>query len=567
MNPLRTIGLLLMTLGIAVLALKLGRVYDPTPVVQRLSVKAGPAVAKTVERWQPVRVVYGGLVALPILAGALCLLASSKSKTAAPDQAVAEHKTELVKSSKVSTKKAAAVHSCNVLEIVPEGRKVWQFDARNGGFALNREQISLAGEPLPSKLIGKDWTSLFQRKLNIAWLPPEKVFLRVAQFPQSDFGETLAMVEMQLEKLSPMPVAQIAWTIHVLPHAAGNMQTVIVIVVSRNVVEEFLGQLEGQGYLADSLELPVLDQLRATPINGDGAWIYPEAAGGKNSAVSAWWYGGVLQNLDIVTLPVTNRAAALKEQLMQMAWAGELEGWLTAPPRWHLVSSTSSASEWEPAMREGLEQPIEVLEPRPAPQLAAATAQRAAHADPRANLMPAEFSTRYQQEFVDGLWMRGLFAVAGIYMVGVIIYFIALQVALFRTRSVEAQVAGLSTTYTNALQTKARYQVLKDRSDLKFAALDCWKIVAELMPESLTLSSWNFSDGKRLALNGTAPPSQGREVDGFYEAVRKATVIDGDKRIPMFDLVGRESDYSSRTGPDGTINWSFSLDLKRSEVH
>ena len=131
---------------------------------------------------------------------------------------------------------------------------------------LNREQTSFAGEPLPARLITKDWRSLWQRKLNVAWLPPERVFLRVAQFPASDFDETLAMVELQLEKLSPMPVTQIVWSIHVLPHAEGNLQTVIVMIVSRNEVEEFLGQLEGQGYLADRLELPLLDQLQATTI-------------------------------------------------------------------------------------------------------------------------------------------------------------------------------------------------------------------------------------------------------------------------------------------------------------
>ena len=50
----------------------------------------------------------------------------------------------------------------------------------------------------------------------------------------SDFDETLAMVELQLEKLSPMPVTQIVWSIQVLPHAEGNLQTVIVMIVSRN---------------------------------------------------------------------------------------------------------------------------------------------------------------------------------------------------------------------------------------------------------------------------------------------------------------------------------------------
>src|SRR4029079_11532778 len=129
---------------------------------------------------------------------------------------------------------------------------------RNGGFVLNRQQVSMAGESLPGRLVakdlrslfqrqlhgalfaaGKDFRSLFQRKLNVAWLPPENVFLRVIQLPHSEFNETLAMVELQLEKLSPFPVAQIVWTIQVLPHTGGNMQTVVVVIVARNVVEEF----------------------------------------------------------------------------------------------------------------------------------------------------------------------------------------------------------------------------------------------------------------------------------------------------------------------------------------
>src|SRR5262245_53001022 len=198
-------------------------------------------------------------------------------------------------------------HSCNVLQVGPETRQLWQFDARNGGFVLNREQTSFAGESLPSGIIKKDWRALWQHKLNIAWLAPEHVFLRVIHLPASDFNETLSMVELQLEKLSPMPVAQVVWSIHVLRHAQGNLQTVILMIVARNVVEEFLGQLEGQGYLADRLEMPLVDQLQATPISEDGAWIYPEASGAGNMALVAWWYGGVLQNLDLITMPSTNR--------------------------------------------------------------------------------------------------------------------------------------------------------------------------------------------------------------------------------------------------------------------
>jgi hypothetical protein len=453
------------------------------------------------------------------------------------------------------------IRSCNILQVGAQEQHLWQFDARGRGFALNREQTSAGGERLPARIISKDWRSLWHSKLNVAWLPPEQVFLRVAQFPASDYEETVAMVELQLEKLSPMPVAQIVWSLYVLPQTEGNLQTVIVMIVARSTVEEFLGQLEGQGFLADRLEMPLLDQLQATAVTGDGAWIYPDAAGGRNAALVAWWYGGALRNLDLITLPAANRPEALKEQLLQMAWAGELEGWLTGAPAWHLVADAPIAAEWEPALRTGLEQPIEVHAPVPVADLAALTATRAAQAGSEGNLLPAEFSTRYRQQFVDRLWMRGLGAVVGLYLVGVLIYFARLEVELYRTNAVEQQVAELGPTYTNALRLKAKYQVLKDRQDLKYAALDCWKVVAELLPEGVTLDGFNFSDGKKLTLSGNVPSDQVKRLWDFDADIRKAAV----NGQPLFDANGGDH-ISYHDGPGGTKTWNCVLELKRKEA-
>src|SRR4029453_8431492 len=99
------------------------------------------------------------------------------------------------------------------------------------------------------------------------------------------------MVELQLEKLSPLPVAQIVWTAEVLPIESGELQTVVVIVVERTVVEEFLGRIESSGYLADRLELPILHQLIATPMKDDGVWVFLNPAEGKTTCLLAWWFG------------------------------------------------------------------------------------------------------------------------------------------------------------------------------------------------------------------------------------------------------------------------------------
>ena len=133
-------------------------------------------------------------------------------------------------------------NSCNILHVAPDAKRVWQFDAKGGGFVLDREQRVPHADKLPAKGIAKQWSSLWQPKLNVAWLPAENVFLRVVELPASNFEETLAMVELQLEKFSPLPVTQIVWTMHVMgTHTAPakgdaapeSLQTVIVVIVER----------------------------------------------------------------------------------------------------------------------------------------------------------------------------------------------------------------------------------------------------------------------------------------------------------------------------------------------
>jgi hypothetical protein len=455
-------------------------------------------------------------------------------------------------------------HFCNVLDAGADARRVWQFDARNEAFNLNRELTARNGDPLPPNVVAKSWGTLFKSKLNVAWLPAENVFLRVAQFPISTPEETRAMVELQLEKLSPIPVTQALWTMHVIPPQATQtaeqekLQTIVVIIVARDVVEEFLGKLEGQGYLADRLELPMLDQLQVTRIAGDGAWIYPESGGAHPHALVAWWYGGVLQNLALLTLDSgPNRIASLKDQLVQMTWAGELEGWLTSAPSWHLVGNATD--QWHPSLREALDQPVEVVPPISAQELAAMTAKRAAKSEVTNNLLPQEFAVRYQQQFVDRLWGRGLLAVLGVYVVALAIYFVALTVFSHMTSRVEVQAAAISETYTNSVKLKEMLGVLKEREALKFAALDCWQAVAENMPTGLTLESLNFNDGKTLSLRGTAPTEQVTAITDFFDSVRRWKK--GGQ--PLFDPVASEAPRTSLNPGGNSVNWSFELELRQ----
>ncbi len=449
-------------------------------------------------------------------------------------------------------------NSCNILQIAPDASRLWQFDAKGGNFVLSREQKTADGAPLPSRFVAKSWNSLWQPKLNVAWLPPENVFLRVIELPKSNFEETRSMVELQLEKLSPMPVGQIVWAIHILPSASADLQSVIVTIASRANVEEFLGKIEARGFLADRLETPLLDQLSVTPPTEDGAWIYVGTRG-QNSALIAWWIGGTLRNLSFIVLPTTGDSVkSLREQLTQLVWAGELEGWLTSSPKWHLVADPVNAAQWQDFFHDAINEPVQISAPLAPAQLAANTARRAAAATD-AGLLPAEFPLRYRQQFHDRLWLHGLYTIGIVYAVCVAIYFGVREVVTYKTTDVEQRVAALGTAYTNVMELQARYDVLKERDQLKYAALDCWKIVAEQLPDDLPLQHFIFAGGQRLTLSGTATQDQFDEVLNFNKAMKKVQV----NGKPVFSLTGGEDVNPRIVG--NNLNWSFTLQLANTE--
>jgi hypothetical protein len=455
--------------------------------------------------------------------------------------------------------KNSSLHSCNVLEVTPEARHLWRFSVGDGEVTLSTEQRTILPDPLPAKLVAKDWRTLWQRKLNIAWLPADQVFLRVVHLPASDFPELLSMVEFQLEKLSPVPVNQIVWSVELLPHHLENMQAVVVIIAARNMVEAFLGKLENDGYQPDRLELPYLHQLLTTRMEENGLWIYPSFEGGKHRCLVAWWFGGALQQLQLLHLPDSaNRGTLLVEQLTKAAWAGEMEGWLSAPMRLHLVADEAAAALWEPSLSLWTGQNVDVTTPLSKGAVAELAAKRAARNETKANLLPSEFGARYQQQFIDRLWMSGLGAVLATYVLGVAIYFGALQVLLYQQHRVEKQVTSISNQYTNAVKLKERVEVLQSQLNLKYAALESLRVASEELRGSLTLTHFHFQKGKKVFLEGTAPQEEVGEVTDYNSRLRTVRV----NGTLLFSKV----EVPTTITRNQTLTWRFLCDLNRGEL-
>jgi hypothetical protein len=451
-----------------------------------------------------------------------------------------------------------------VFQTTADGSRVWSFSLSGGRAELAGDLAVGPAEPLPPRLVSKDWRAFFQSKVNVAWLPAEEVFVRVVHLPTNDPAEIRSMVELQLEKLSPLPLAQIVWSYELVPSSAPDLQTVVVIIAARSLIEEFLGSLERRGYLADRVELPTLHQLLATKFDEDGLWIYPDPNRSKPYCLLAWWYGNMLRSVSLLPLPSSeNWHQVVSDEISRMAWAGEIDGWLNGPPRCHLVADAPVAAVWEPLLRDQTGQPVTLSQPTPAPELAAMNATWLGRGESRANLLPAEHATRYRQQFVDRIWMRGLGAAIVIYLIGVTVYFGFLQYRKYQVGQVEQQVAGLQSAYTNALQLRDRIRVMQEQQNLKYAALDGWKAVTETLPTELILKRLIFQKGQKLVLAGIGAGDQVAKVTDYSEALSKL-VVNSNRLF----LKVTPQNTTVRPGELGaqTTSWGIECELQRAEL-
>jgi hypothetical protein len=454
-------------------------------------------------------------------------------------------------------RKPAVPQAVNVLAGPPGGDRVlYRFGVSRDRATPQGETAVAAGAPLPAGDVARDWRLLMRHRLDVAWLPPEGVFLKALRLPACAPGELAGMIEFQIEKISPMPPAQVVWNVESFPHPDPASQTAVVTVVARAAVETLLAGLEGGGYTADRLEHPALRALLATPAGGDSIDVAVVAAPGGPVAIVAWRVGGALQDLSQSRLSAEDPAGALVASLDRAAWAAELDGWLAEVPAVRLSAEPGLAEVFRGPLAEWSGLPVQVSTPRAEAELAALTAAHVllpAEASP----VPEEVRVRQRARYVDTLWVKGLGGLGLAYLVVVFIYLAALTVQKSRLDSLRDETRAMALQYTNTLQLRARMNVLQEQVSLRFAALDCWNAVIEKLPETLTLSQLNFRGGRTLALDGVTTEDGRGDITRFNSELRTATA----SGRPLFSEVRP----ATTTQRGGQLQWKFEADLQREE--
>ena len=459
--------------------------------------------------------------------------------------------------------------ACNVVDCSSGRQQFWRFTGSKNQMKLVDVRETESGEKIPGKHLDRDASQMWRAHCqNDAWLPADKVFFRVLHLPLCNARELPAMVEMQLEKVSPLPLGRAVWSFEVVPvhRADREQQTVVVMLAERSVVEECVGELEKAGYFPDRLEAAVIHQVMATPQGGerpDGAWIYPRFLEERVVCTVAWWDEGVLQNITQIILSSAKHLNELTEQLTAATWAGEMEGWLTGSTHWHLVIASEHGEQWLPTLNEWAGQGVQIKPPPDASALAAASAARAARPLEQGNLMPPERRADYHRRDVDRVlggilsWMLLLY---GMLLVG---YFVLNSQTAGREEAKYQQLKKMKAMEKEVGVLVAKRNLLVLQRNSRMTALQVLKEVAEQMPEELSLGFINSvevrGEGNNITLNGEVKSGQGKRVDDYRNNLARIMVTDpvSKKQRKLFHDVTTTDSREGAAGVEGPGRWTI----------
>ena len=104
--------------------------------------------------------------------------------------------------------------------------------------------------------------------------------------------------------------------------------------------------------------------------------------------------------------------------------------------------------------------------------------------------------------------------------------------------------------------------VLQERQQLKYAALDCWQLIAQQLPPDISLQRFSFANGQSVTLSGQVNADEITKIFDFNDALRKLKV----KGQQVFNPIPESSDQLTYRTSGGQDSWNFGLQLIRVEA-
>ena len=400
------------------------------------------------------------------------------------------------------------------------GKEAWRVTAQDR-VPLELPSADPAAEPSESQeengptadeLLAKQLRALAPRlkgECNVA-LPAERLLIRVLDLPTTDPEEIEAMIELQIEKISPFPVDRL----QIGYERLGETETTarVMVVGARLEDVDRIGDLfHGAGLTPRWIDVDVLGWWHLLRKEERVAKFGREVVLLEESHRQTLIVAQAGAPLAIRALP---EAGELTEEEQYAVVVEEIDYTLTSlETEWGAVDHIHYAIWYDrdppealaAALQEatGEEAPMRTL--NDLPPLSQALAERASERDEaRVDLAPPDWE---EQDEARSTW-RTLVLATSILLVVWVALLAAFQVALGMRRAeltdVRARRQGLIEPVQQIRETMKKVEDLRGYTDRTYSSLEVLREVAVAMPPEIDLSSFTFTKGGSVGVHGEA---------------------------------------------------------------
>ncbi len=411
----------------------------------------------------------------------------------------------------------------------------------------------VSGEPAPLDLAValKPYMKRFKGRLSVA-LPSEQVLLRAALLPSTDPGELRGMAELQTDKYSPFPVEAMALGAEVV-EATETSSLVVMAAVRRDTVDESGRIFQEAGALPDVVDVEALAwwwTLKAADrVPAHGSQIFIRVT---TTAVDLIMSRDGEPLLFRALPPRPGEDGALREWVADCAeetgysmTSLETEWGGTGAPSVHIYHPPTLAMEWAGDLLAALG--LEILFTHPLADLAPLSegvAHRLAHrATPLAmDLAPDAWRDADAARSLRRRMLRAATAFLVVWLLALGIFITLLNLNRGRLARLRAEVEAVEGPALEVRRLRAKVLEFTQYADRTHSALESLRVVSELLPPGVDLTSFIYRKGSTLALRG--------EADDANKVYALISSLEGTDLFPEV----RPEGVSTRNTPQGPRN-------------
>ena len=371
-----------------------------------------------------------------------------------------------------------------------------------------------------------------------------ELFCKRISLPTMDPAEVAQMAPLQIEKHSPLPLAEVVWSYEILAAEEGHSDVLIVFGKKENLVRCVSGF--GDEFLPDLIDVDLMLLWRG--LQAQGVFKDKKFCGllwidvPSKMAKCVLFEGGkplVIEHLALEGMDATGLARAWSVLLLSaeaaLGVAGIEELFLLSPADMRDAVSAELTSELRTTVT-----PIEASGALSPSMGLARRALRNGHT--QVNLLPTDYVQRQQKkQFRQQARLVGAIVLAA-YVVAILGFLGISQWRQFSMNRIDARLQELDADYAKARLLQAEVSFLIQKLDDRRSALETLRVVSESLPDQASLQLFNYRQTQGVELRGTAQSDS--DVNDLLRKLKESNLFDQVRSGAIKNIPGRGSEVT-----------------------